>query len=128
MKNRLPAKVACFVLYITAQHHGYCAGVGNTQLPSSATSSRFLQKKRIEKLLFYKSFVRSLVLDTFFSVSLRKTLELTDDFEVVKNSVTSSRFLQKNRIEKLLFDKSFVCPLVLDTFFYALLRKTPELT
>jgi len=72
----------------------------------------------------------SLVLDTFFYAALRKTLELTKPFSYRANKTSLRVIFAKNLIEKFLMGRQILCfsSLVLDTFFYAALRKTLELT
>ncbi len=72
----------------------------------------------------------SLVLDTFFYAALRKTLELTKPFSYRVNNTSLRVGFEENRIEKFLIHRQNLCfsSLVLDTFFYAALIKTLELT
>ncbi|WP_128414256.1 hypothetical protein [Chryseobacterium sp. Leaf394] len=77
--------------------------------------------------MVYKSFVGSLVLDTFFYAALRKTLELTVGIDVLMVASVRVVFWRKPYRE-VVFLQSFVYLLVPDTFFYAALRKTLELT
>ncbi|QQQ29606.1 hypothetical protein [Chryseobacterium indoltheticum] len=89
-------------------------------------------KNLIEKFLMGRQHLcfGSLVLDTFFYAALRKTLELTKPFSYRVNKTSLRVDFEENRIEKVLIGRQNLCfsSRVLDTFFYAALRKTLELT
>ena len=89
-------------------------------------------KNYIEKFLIGRQNLcfGSLVLDTFSCASLRKTLELTEPFSYRVKKTSLRVIFVKNHIEKFLIIEQNLCfsSLVLDTFFYAALRKTLELT
>jgi hypothetical protein len=90
------------------------------------------EKNRIEKFLMGRHILcfDSLVLDTFFCATLRKTLELTKLFSYRANKTSLRVIFAKNLIEKFLMGRQILCfsSRVLDTFFYAALQKTLEPT
>jgi len=89
-------------------------------------------KNHIEKFLIHRQNLcfDSLILDTFFCAALRKTLELTKPFSYRVNKTSLRVGFGENHIEKFLIGRQNLCfnSLVLDTYFYAALRKTLELT
>ncbi|WP_279195520.1 hypothetical protein [Chryseobacterium indoltheticum] len=69
------------------------------------------EKNRIEKFLMGRHILcfDSLVLDTFFCATLRKTLELTKLFSYRANKTSLRVIFAKNLIEKFLMGRQILC-------------------